>query len=97
MPKHPNDQGNLKFQTADLKKEPHCVSLGSALYRMARATRFYMRNGLIGKGLEANLLKNGPPASASARVSPEELFFRKNGGTDKRRSNFRRLRTLMDS
>ena len=46
-------------------------------------TRFFMRNRLRAKRLERKALKNGPPASASARVFPGELFFA--GGQRSRR------------
>jgi hypothetical protein len=42
-------------------------------------TKFQMRNTLRMKKLEMKASKNGPPASASARVSPEEKIFEKGG------------------
>ena len=47
----------------------------SALYRFAGVMEFHLRNGLREKTLNMKALKNSPPASASARVFPEELFF----------------------
>ena len=40
-----------------------------------RVTQIFMRNRLRAKRLEMKVWKNGPPASASARVFPGELFI----------------------
>jgi hypothetical protein len=49
--------------------------LRTALFSFAWLTQLYMRNSLIVKRLEIKTRKNGPPASAYARVFTEELFF----------------------
>jgi len=41
-----------------------------------RVTQFFRRNRLRVKRLETEAAKNGPPASASARLFPGKLFFR---------------------
>jgi hypothetical protein len=59
-------------------------SVRGNLFRLTgnfRVTRFFMRNGLKVNGLEMKTSKNSPPASASAHVFPEELFF-EGGGKD---------------
>jgi hypothetical protein len=55
------------------------LPLCTALFRLMRITRFYMRKGLRVKRVEIKAPKNGPPASAFARVFPEEIKFAKAG------------------
>jgi hypothetical protein len=55
---------------------PHGYRIsGKALMADFRVTQFFMRNGLRANGLETKASKNSPPASASARVFPENYFF----------------------
>jgi hypothetical protein len=55
------------------------ISICTAWYRFASVKRFYLGNGLGANELSVNGLKNSPPASASARIIPEELFFVRTG------------------
>src|SRR5580704_4665056 len=55
------------------------VPLYFAFYRFADVMESYPRNGLRVSKLGASGLKNGPPASASARIFSERLFFGKSG------------------
>jgi hypothetical protein len=65
------DTAALLSPAFGLVNEPLC----NALFRFIGVTELFKRNGLIAKRLESNTSENGPPASASARIFPEELFF----------------------
>jgi hypothetical protein len=53
------------------------IPLYSAFYPFAGITEFYLYNGLREKMLKMKVLKISPPASASARIFSQILFFRK--------------------
>jgi hypothetical protein len=57
------------------------IPVRTALFRIIRVTRCFGRNGLKVNRLETKGSRSGPPASASARVFTEELFF-EGGGKD---------------
>src|SRR5580704_4371549 len=65
------DTAALLSPAFGLVNEPLC----NALFRFIGVTELFKRNGLIAKRLESNTSENGPPASAFARIFPEELFF----------------------